>query len=435
MRALLILLFGLVATPGLSQGLIRDAEIEYGLEKISEPLFEAAGLAFGGIDLFIVNSSSLNAFVLGNDIYIHAGLLQRLSRVEQVQAVIAHEIGHITGGHLAQRGARIGQTNTLAGLGLALGVAIAAGGGAGAGAGVAAGLSDAAVKDFLAFTRAQEASADQTGALILAAAGINPIAALEVFELFKGQEFVSASRRDAYVRTHPLTSQRIQYLESVAERYASLPRNGAEESRYWYERSKTKLAGFRSSPDSFLRRIDPNDSGEIATLGRAIGYFRLPDRAKSRSAMQRLLELRPDDPFYHDLNAELLLEGGNAQDAIAAYETALSYRPFDAQMLAGLGRAQLALGTDAADRDALQTLQKSYARDPRDRRMLRDLSVAFAKNGQNALASLMTAERYALGGNFREATIHAERALKQLPPGSSGALKAQDILVVAQRRR
>ncbi|MEO0343371.1 MAG: M48 family metalloprotease [Pseudomonadota bacterium] len=435
LRSLFVAYLGFCALPSSAQGLIRDAELEHAMQRISAPLFEAAGLSYSGIDIYIVNSSTLNAFVLNNDIYIYAGLVQRLARVEQLQAVIAHEIGHITGSHQIQRIARIGQAQTSAGLGLLLGVAIAAVGGGNASAGIALGLGDAASKELLTFTRAQEASADQTGALILAAAGINPVAALEVFELFKGQEYINAVRQDPYTRTHPLTTTRIQYLQTVAERYSRLPKNGQGDAAYWYGRAKAKFDGFRVRPDNVLRRISSTDQSEAALMRRAIAYHRLPDKAKSRNYMNQLLALKPDDPYYHDLNAELLLESADIPSAINAYERALELRPTEAQFLAGLGRAQLALDTNAGNRAALASLQKSYARDPRNGRMLRDLSVAFAKMGQPAMASLATAERYAIRGQIGQARIHAKRALDNLPEGSGTYLRAQDIIFAANRAR
>lgn len=418
-----------------AQTLIRDSELEESMWRISEPLLEVSGLSFGGVEIFIVNDRSMNAFVLGNDIYLHSGLIQRLERVEQLQSVIAHEIGHITGGHGSQRVARIGGVGTLAGLGIALGIAVAAASGEGAaGAGVAAGLNDAAVRNLLAFTRAQEASADQTGALILAAAGINPIAALEVFGYFRGQESLTSIRQDAYIRTHPLTSDRIAYLEEAAERYASLPRDGDPELKYWFERAQAKFDGFTLDPNTVLRRIPTSDTGEIATLRRAIAYFKRGELDRSRRELDRLTEFRPDDPFYYDLRGQIFLESGQTNEAIKAYETALSMRPQDSQVMAGLGRAQLALGTSSGNQDALETLQASYARDARNSRMLRDLSIAYAANGEQGLASLATAERYALRGNIRQAVFHAERALELLPEGSVGALKAQDILTAISNR-
>jgi len=436
MRYLVIVLFCLSVTPAWSQSLIRDSELEHSLQKISEPLLQAAGLEYSGINILIVSSNSMNAFVLADDIYIHSGLIQRLRRVEQLQAVIAHEIGHITGGHYSQRFTKFNQSSGIAGLGLALGIAIAAASGeAGAGAGVAAGLADATTKDLLSYTRAQEAAADQTGALILAASGINPVAALEVLEYFRGQEAISSVRVDRYARTHPLSADRIRYLEQAADRYSGLPIAPQSDARYWFERAQAKLDGFRNDPKTVLRRTEASDTGEIATIRRAIAYFKLADISRARSQMDKLIAFKPEDPFYFDLYGQILLESGFPGEAVGQYRKALSYLPYDAQIIAGLGRAQLALNTAQGNKDALSSLKTAYARDARNGRMLRDLSTAYAKNGEPGMASLTTAERFALRGNLQQAAIHAKRALEQLPEGSVGALRAQDILAVASQRQ
>jgi len=415
-----------------AQGLIRDAEIEHTLRVISQPLVKSSGV--GKLHIFIVNSRDPNAFTTGgNNIFITSGLIRLLKSVEMLQSVIAHEIGHINGGHLALRAAKIGNTRTAAGLGAVLGILTAVAGGGGGAIGVAAATQSLAERKFLAFSRGEESAADQSGVRYMAAAGIDPSAAIDVLNLFRGQEALSVGRQDAYTLTHPLSAQRISDLKTYVAAYAGRKTTRSPTVDYWYARMVAKFNSFIGSPRGTLRRLKKSDKGEIATLTRAIAYHRLPDKKKSIAAIKRLLKMRPNDPYYQELYGQILLEDGNSAAAVSAYRRAVNLLPKEPQILAGLGRAQLAAKSGSSAKAALVTLKKSYARDPRNGRMLRDLGVAYAKTGNPGMAALTTAERYALASNFRLAEIHANRALGLLPEGSTGWRKADDIRALAER--
>jgi predicted Zn-dependent protease len=415
-----------------AQGLIRDAEIEKSLKLIAQPLLSSAGLSSSSVSILVVNDRSMNAFVAGGrNIFINHGLITRLKTVEQLQAVIAHEIGHITGGHLAQRAAGAQQARTAAGLGLILSAAVGvAAGDASAGAGLAIGTGSAAQRSFLGHTRAQEASADQSGIRYMTAAGIDPKASLEVLKLFQGQDLMSAKRRDPYALTHPLTSQRIASLRGYAAGYKPRASKQAKNADYWYARMRAKFVGFTGNPKSVLRKVGTKDNSEIAVYTRAIAYHKKPDVKRARTEIARLIKMRPNDPYYNELQGQFLLETGNAAAAVQAYRRAVQLAPKDSQILAGLGRA---LNSSGDYKSALNVLKSAYAKDPRDGRMLRELAVAYAKSKQPGWASVVTAERYALNGNFRVAGTHAQRAQGLLPRGSSGWLKAEDILIQARK--
>ena len=415
-----------------AQGLIRDAEIERTLRIVAQPIVKAAGV--GRISFFIVNSHSPNAFTTGgNNIFIHSGLIRRMKSVEMLQSVIAHEIGHITGGHITQRITNIGSANTAAGIGVLLGVLTAAAGGGSGAIGIAAAGQSIGQRNYFSFTRGQESAADQSGARYMANAGIDPSAALDVLNIFRGQEALSISRQDAYTLTHPLSSQRISDLKTYVAAYKHRPTTQSKTVDYWYARSLAKFNSFIGSPKGILRKVPKSDKGEIATLTRAIAYHRLPNKNKSLKAIKRLISMRPKDPYYQELYGQILLENGSASNAVVAYRKAVQQQPKDAQLLAGLGRAQLAVKSKSSAKTALATLKKSYARDPRNGRMLRDLGVAYAKTGNPGMASATTAERYALSSNFKQAEIHAKRAVKLLPEGSTGWRRAADILAIAER--
>ncbi len=414
-----------------AQSLIRDAEIERTLGQISQPIFRAAGLSPSQVKIYIVNSRDLNAFVAGgNNIFLNTGLLRRLESLDQLQAVIAHEVGHITGGHLARRNAKVRASSGAVGIGLLLAIAAAAAGGGEGAAGAALAVQSAVTRDFLRHTRAEEGAADQAGLRYMVGAGADPNAIMEVLQIFRGQEILSASRADPYVRTHPLWSARIRYLE---DQIASAPkgREPSASDAYWHARMVAKFDAFIGNPSRVLRRAKGNQ--EFDLLARAVAYHRLPDVSKSMQSVDALLRARPNDPFYHELKGQFLLEGGKAAASVASYRKAVSLAPKEPLLLAGLGRALVAVGSADSVREALRVLEKSRQLDGANARVLRDLATAYARTGNNGQASLVTAERFALQTRFRDAAIHATRAAGQLPEGSPGWRRAQDILAVAKQ--
>ncbi|MEM1268062.1 MAG: M48 family metalloprotease [Pseudomonadota bacterium] len=429
-RVLAAVLLVMLSLPAAAQGLVRDAEIEATLKRIADPILRAAGLSPSQVTLYIVSNPRLNAFVAGgNNIFIHTGLFRRLEGIDEIRAVIAHETGHITGGHVARRNQRLRTARGIAGLGVVLSVAAVAAGAPQAGIGLGIGAQEAALRDFLAHTRAEEAAADQASLRYMVAAGADPTAITRVMKLFSGQEILSGARQDPYVRTHPLWRDRLRYLE---DRVASAPRGQgpSQLDAYWHARLVAKFDGFLGNPSYTLRKYK-DDRTEIGALARAVAYHRLPDIRRSMQTVDGLLSIRPNDPFYNELKGQFLLENGDAAGATAAYRRAVSLAPREALIQAGLGRALVARG--GADREALDVLERARALDPADPRMLRDLAVAYARNGQAGRAALASAERFALLGRLGDAKVQATRAAGQLPEGSAAWRRAQDIIAAADR--
>jgi len=434
----LAVLLAVAPAVAMAQTIIRDAEIERALQELAAPVFRVAGLP-QSTRVIIINDGSMNAFVAdARHIFVHSGLLLRLDNPDQLQAVLAHEAAHIANGHLTARPAAAASAQTAARMGLLLALAAgAASGEGGAAIGLAAGGMSSAQRSLLAHTRAEEASADQSALRYMVSAGIDPEAMLEVLDLFRGQEALSVGRQDPYVRSHPLTRDRYRTVQAFLAVQGAGPEPSAA-SAYWYARLNAKLSAFLRNPSWTLRRVDRNDTGEIATLSRAIAHHRTPDVDRALAEVGRLLQMRPGDPFYQELQGQILFESRRFDAAIATYGRAVELAPREPLILAGYGRALLAPDSAASNARALDVLTRAQARDPFDPRMLRDLALAHARAGQPGMAATVTAERYAVMGRMEDAATLATRAVGLLPQGSPGWIRAQDVLRVAeaaQRRR
>ncbi len=410
--------------------LLRDADIEHALHQLARPVLSAAGLNPSRIRILVIDDGSLNAFIVDTrHIFIHSGLLMKLSSAEQVQAVIAHEAAHIANGHITRRLGNMRTARTAAGLGLVLAAVAGASTGNGkAAAAVALGSQGSAMRLFFSHTRAEESSADLSSVRYLMRAGINPRGALEVQEIFKGQEVLAVTRQDPYARTHPFSRDRLRALQGlVAGQKAPPPEPGAV---YWFARAKGKLTGFKRAPSWTLRRAKDSPSQDIALMRQAAAFHRQSSTAKALRAIDGALAIRQGDAYFLELKGQILLESRNFGAAVQVYRAAANRAPREPLILAGLGRALLAAGNP---REALKPLEAARGRDFSDARVLRDLAVVYARLGQPGMASVVTAERYALGARMEDAELHAERAMAQLPRGSGPWQRAQDVLDAAKR--
>lgn len=428
-RLLLAALVALaVALPARAQGILRDAESEVALRELARPLLAAAGLGADAVKILIIEDSKMNAFVGdAQHIFLHSGLILRVKRAEELQAVLAHEIAHITNGHIVRRAANARNMRTAAGLGLILSAAAAAAGSTEGALGLAAGTASSAQRVFFGHTRAEEASADQSGIRYMATAGIDPSAAADVLELFRGQEALNIGRQDPYARTHPLSRDRIRAIEGYAAAYAGRTRQD-QAAAYWFALVQGKLAAYLQNPNQTIRATR-GDDGALSLMRRAVAYHRMPKPAEAIAAAEALVAARPDYAHARETLGWILLESRQPEAAVAAYRQAAAMAPGEPLVLAGLGRALVVAG---ADGEALDVLERSRSRDPQNPGVLRDLATAYARSGQPGMASVATAERFALSGRLADAAIHAQRAVDQLPRGSAGWLRAEDVLRAAQ---
>lgn len=409
--------------------LLRDADIEHALKQIARPVLQAAGLPANGVRIILVDDGSLNAFVVDhNHIFIHSGLLMKLDDAAQLQAVIAHEAGHIANGHISRRLGNMRSARTAAGLGMALAaVAAAAGGGKGAAA-IAMGTQGSALRLLLSHTRSEESSADIASVRYLKRAGIDPKAAVEVQELFRGQETLSVERQDPYMRSHPLSRDRLRALRGLVAANPGGTRDPG--AAYWFARAKGKLTAFKRAPSWTLRRAKDSASADIALMRQAVAYHRNSNTRKALTAIDKAIALRGNDPYLMELKGQILLESRNFGAAVQTYQRASKAAPREPLILAGLGRSLLAAGQTRA---ALRALEAARGRDVSDARVLRDLAVAYGKLKKPGMASVVTAERYAVMGRMKDAGLHAKRAMDMLPRGSGPWQRAQDVLSASKR--
>jgi len=420
----------LLASHVAAKGLLRDAGIENALARLAEPVLAAANLDNQNIRLFLVDDRSLNAFVINNQaIFLNYGLVLHIDTPEMLQAIIAHEAAHIANGHIARRTENFRHAQSLGLLGTALAITSSVATSPDVATGLAVGTSSASVRSFLKHTRAEEAAADQSALLYMQRAGINPEGLLAVHQLFRRHESLIERRHDLQMRSHPLTSNRLRAAETFVSNHGEATQPNPEHL-YLFARMRGKLSAFTRSPEWTRKQLDHEPYADIRFMRQATAYHKELNTEKAVKTINAALDQRGNrDGFYFDLKGQILLEGRRFDEALMAYQRARELEPHNGQILGGLGRAQLAVGDFSS---AIKTLEKAHAQDRNDLRVLQALGQSYGQVGKIGEASLVTAERYALQGRFRDSYIQAKRASDLLPTGSTRWKRAQNLLIATK---
>lgn len=413
--------------------LITDAEIESTIRSFGAPLFGLAGLDPASVRVYIVNDPRLNAFVAGGQrIFLNTGLLLASDSANQVIGVIAHETGHIAGGHLAATQQALRNASAQSIIAMVLGAAAVVAGQGRAGQAVLAGGSAAAQAGFLRYSRIQEGAADQAALTFLDQSGQSARGLLEFFDKLGDQEALLTESQDPYVRSHPLNRERMATVRNHVERSPLSNKTDTPENAERHARMIAKLRGFLS-PHEALRIYGPEQRGMAARYARAIAQHRLNRSAEALAEMDSLLAERPDDAFFHELKGQMLLENGRVRDAVPSYRRAVELAP--QEILLRIGLAQALVNTDERDaaKEAITVMEQLIGIERDNPTAWRWLAQAYARDEQIGMAALATAERYMLTRSVREALGQANRALGILPEGSAARLRADDIRNAAER--
>ena len=413
---------------------LRDTETELMFKQMATPLIVAAGLDPNSAKVVLVNDPEINAFVAtGQTVYVQSGLLEACDNVNQLQGVVAHELGHIVAGDSIRSGQGVKQATGIQILSLLLGaVAIAAGGGADAGMGILQAGQRAALGEFLAFTRAQEATADASGARFLSKAGISGKGLLDFFAKLQNEEYrYAVYSKDSFDSNHPLSSERIQALQQKfqADPAYNNPIDPALEARF--ERVKAKLLGY-IDPKQAVIKYPESDQSVPAHYARAYAYHLGGYPQKAEGEADALLAKDPHDPFFLELKGQILLEGGKPKEAIPPLREAVE-RSNEAPMIAAmLGHALVATEDPKNFAEAKQILKVAVSRDNEDPFAWYQLGIIYDREGDDARAALATAERNNLEDNPKMALASAQMAMKGIPAGTPDYLRAQDIAMVSK---
>jgi predicted Zn-dependent protease len=434
----LALLAGLLfaVQPVAAQSILRDAETEELLKDMAAPLIEASELEPGNVELVLINDGSINAFVAGGQaIYVHSGLIGAAETANEVQGVLAHELGHITAGHAVRFEERTKAANNISILSLLLGVGAALAGAGDAAMGVIAAGQQAAMGSFLSFNRDQEAATDLAGVRYLSGAGITGKGMIAFFEKLRGNEIragYSQSDEAGYARTHPLTGDRIQVLRGLLDKDAAwdTPPDPALQERFM--RARAKLFGYLSEPRRTLNVYPPSDTSVSARYARAYAYHKDARVDMALAEADALLAAEPDNPWFLELKGQVLLESGRPRDALGPLRRATDLTRAHPLIAGMLGHALIATEDPAYFPEAEQVLRASVQKDRYNPFAWYQLGVVYEARGDVPRARLASAEVQVMKRQYPQALANAQAAEASLPYGSPDWIRAQDVALEAR---
>ena len=419
-------------------GVIRDAEVEQLLRDYATPIFKAAGVNGGATKIILIGDRSFNAFVAnGRKIFVNVGAIMEAKAPSEIIGVLAHETGHIAGGHLAGIHAEMAKAQIFAIAGMLVGaggvVATARNSrpGSQVGAdsmgqmGMLLGPQELVRRSLLSYVRSQEESADRAAVKYLASIGQSAKGLLVTLERFENESLFKTSSIDPYTLSHPLPRERLSNLETAAK--ASPIFNAQEQPglQARHDLVRAKLVGFMGTPAEIGRRYPISDQSMAAKYARAVSAYRFGRSVEAQSQIDALITAQPNNPYFHELKGQALLESGKARESLPSLRRAVGMAPQGLPIKVLLGHALVA--ADQPD-DAIKVLTQVTQSDPEDGEAFQYLAMAYDKKGNVPQSQLAAAQGFFLNGRYVEARTQADRAKRQFPEGSPGWLKADDIL-------
>ena len=435
-RALLTVMIAVIIStqPAMAQSILRDAETEVFLKNISEPIIRAAGLQPANVDIVMINDKSINAFVAGGQVvYIHTGLIDAADTANEVQGVIAHELGHVVGGHVIRFNEGLAPATGITIVSLLLAAAAIAAGSGEAGMGILGAGQQAARGKFLAFSRGQEGVADTSGARYLSDAGITGKGSLAFFKKLQNFEFrLGIPQEDSYNRTHPLSGERISVLQDI---YEADPAWDTPPNPKWqadFVRIKAKLKGYISDPKETLRAYPESDNSVAARYARAYAWHKSAYPQNAANEAESLILQDPNDPYFLELYGQILLESGNPTGAIQPLRKATNLTNNQPLIASIFGHALVASEDEGNLAEAEKVLKAAVTKDNQNPFAWYQLGVVYQQRGDTARAALASAERYLMIRQPQLALRHSRTAMAGLKEYTPDWIRAQDINLVAQ---
>ncbi len=416
-----------LATPASAQQLLRDAEIEEFLDDYSRPVFNAAGLKAENIDILLL-AGPPNAFAGGQTMGIFTGLITTADTPNQIEGVIAHEAGHILGGHTARRDEAFSAASRPVILSLVLAAGAIAAGAPEAGIGLLGLGQNIGLANALKYSRGQEASADQSAVTTLDNLGHSSKGLIEFFAKLRNFQVITGRRVNPYLQTHPLANARITALTERVTKSPYYDNDDSPEEIHRLRMIQAKIHGFLEEAHVTLRLYPATDESEPARYARAVAYYRAADIDKALKEIDWLLERHPENQYFHELKGQMLFEFGRVKDAVAPHQKSVELDPTEALFRINLGRALIALEDKSRMQEAVNELRSALLVERNNSFAWFELARAYGALENEPMANLATAESRYHAGAGAAAVPFARRAMARLPQGSPEWRQAADIL-------
>jgi predicted Zn-dependent protease len=418
--------------------IIRDTEAEQLLREYTRPILRTAGLEKQNIRVVILNEKVFNAFVAdGRRIFVNYGALTQSDTPNQIIGVLAHETGHLAGGHLSKLREQLAQAQTQMIIAMLLGAgAMVAGarsgssnsGLANAGAAAIAGPQEMIRRTLISYVRQQEENADRAGVKFLTATGQSAKGMYETFKRFTNEGLFAAHGADPYLQSHPMPAERVAALEELARSSPYWDKKDDPALQLRHDMVRAKISAFMERQDTVYRRYSPSNDSLPARYARAIATYLHGDLRSALGQIDGLIQVQPNNPYFYELRGQALLEGGKPAEAIAPLRKALQLSNNAPLIEMLLGQALVATDNKAYTEEAIAILRSAVARETEAPLGYTQLAMAYGRKGDFAQADLASAQAAFLRGDNKTARELASRAKTRFAIGTPGWVKADDIV-------
>ena len=408
--------------------MVRDTELESGLQQLMAPLLEAANYPPNSIAVRIIIDPDYNAFVAGERIiYLNSGLILNAKSAEELVGVMAHEIGHIKAGHLQRRDASIADANSASALATLAAIAVAAGGGGDAAVGVLIGGQDQVTRKLLKTSRHDEAVADEIGLSLLEKSGISANGLRNMMQRLAAQRALPESRQSRYYQTHPDAAERLGVYLDHFSRQTGRTTPIKSEILALVDRIETKLRAYAEAPQSVLQQFD-DVTNLVHLYAKSIALYRRGELEAAMTVIDSLIKMTPQDPFFHEFRGDILMSMAKPKAAAQAYQRAISLRPDSPQILLNYGRALISSGRAKDLTNAISALEQARDGEPKWAFVYRQLAIAYGRAGRLADADITLADEALITGDTQQAINMAKRSLSHSTIRDEIKNRANDIL-------
>jgi predicted Zn-dependent protease len=417
---------------------LRDTETEQLLREYTRPILRAAGLEKQNIQMVIINQGVFNAFVAdGRRIFVNYGAIMQSETPNQIIGVMAHETGHLAGGHLAKMREQMAQAQTQMIIAMLLGagamVAGAKTGGSGggltnAGAAMFSAQGEVIRRNLLSYVRQQEENADKAGVKFLTATGQSARGMYETFKRFTDESLFAARGTDPYVQSHPMPAERVNALQELARSSPYWDKKDDPALQLRHDMVRAKISAFMERQETVYRRYPLSNSSLPARYAHAISTYLHGDLRSALTQIDALIQQQPNNPYFHEVRGQALMEGGKPQEAIAPLRKAVALSNNSPLIEMLLGQALVATGNNAYTDEAIAILRAAVARETEAPIGYMQLAMAYGRKGDYAQADLASAQAAYLRGDSKTARDLASRAKTRFAIGTPGWVKADDIV-------
>ena len=418
---------------------VRDTETEQLLREYTRPILRVAGLEKQNIQIVIINDAAFNAFVAdGHRIFVNYGAIMQSETPNQLIGVLAHETGHLAGGHLAKMREQMAQAQTQMIIAMLLGAgALVAGARSGnsnsglvnAGAAAIAGPQSMIQRTLISYVRQQEEQADRAGVKFLTATGQSAKGMYDTFKRFANDSLFAAHGADPYLQSHPMPADRVAALEELARSSPYWDKKDDPALQMRYDMVRAKISAFMERQDTVYRRYPMSNDSLPARYAHAITTYLHGDLRSALTQIDGLIQLQPNNPYFYELRGQALLEGGKPLEAIAPLRKAVALANNAPLIEMLLGQALVATENKAYSEEAIRILRAAVARETEAPIGYSQLAMAYGRKGDYAEADLASAQAAYLRGDNKTARELAARAKTRFAVGTPGWVRADDIVV------